>query len=101
MKLLLVFIMLIHSTILKADDHDWSQFGNSALLQTDTYGFSKKALKMKTGEAMFFSAVVTFSLTSMYSVLSTGPGQPYPAKDMGYNLLGQAAALGLCYSFEF
>jgi len=81
--------------------HDWDHIGISYAIQTFNYGFAKKALRFDTVDSFIFSLFMTTAITTMYGVMETGPGQPFPTHDLGTNALGAVLSVGTCLFFDF
>lgn len=78
--------------------HDWDHIGMSFVVQTASYGFFRKALKMKKEEAILFSLVTSTMVTSIYSLQNNSNTL---GRDIGMNFLGAALSVGTCLVFDF
>lgn len=75
-----------------------THFAASYALQTWMYGFSKKALRLKKGEAMLFSAFTSLIVTTAVEYM---PGNQFDSKDILSNSLGIGAASLTVIMFDF
>jgi hypothetical protein len=123
---LLIALVLACGTV-KADNA-WDHMGTTFAIQTLTYGITEKlgigthqecmhrnygtrqdylneceygVVRYNRTEAIIFSAGITFLTTFAYSYLKQINGSPMPWKEVGFNAIGQAAAIGAIYAFHF
>jgi hypothetical protein len=83
--------------------HDWDHIGTAYAIQTFTYGLSKNAFHLQTGDAIIFSAFLTGILTFTYSYVTAQASNAtaLPMHDVLMNSIGQGAAVGTILMFKF
>lgn len=96
MKKLLIILMLL-SSVVRADNNDTLHFTAGYTLQTFMYGMSKKALRLETHEAIIFSFVTVGFLGLVKEATDRKPS----GNDLFYNTVGQASSIGTCLMFDF
>lgn len=100
-KLLIIALLLGGLTAQAEVETDKAaHFGVSYALQTGLYGLSKKAFRLKKGDALIFSIFTAAVLTTAAEYMG-GPNSRVDGGDIKANLLGIGAAAITISVFDF
>lgn len=95
---LLMIAALCAGLTARAETDKLAHFGVSYALQTWTYGFSKKALRLTKTEAMIFSVFTSLIVTTAAEYTY---GNRFDGRDILANSLGIGAASATILMFDF
>lgn len=98
MARVVTLLILLSALTGRAETDKVAHFGVSYALQTWTYGFSKKALRLTKGEALIFAAFTTVVITTVAEYM---PGNRFDSKDILANGIGVGAASATILMFDF
>lgn len=98
MKALLIGMILLYSSALKANTDKAAHFGVSYAMQTAMYGFSRKGLRLNKNDAFLFSATTVLFTGLVWEFASPNK---IDGGDIMHNIYGVGASIGTCLVFDF
>lgn len=104
----LFIISILFCSVCNADPNlgfNWDHFGTTYAIQTFTYGFAEKGIGLTENDSYYFSTVITFVGTFLYTYIKAfDSGRGWQSNNTNafiFDRLGQAASIGTCLTFHF
>jgi len=99
--LLIAFILFTATAHAEVSQDKYIHFGTVYAIQMISYGVTANALKMDKENAVILSSILTGMVWFTKEMLDAQKTRRLDLGDVGANLLGQGAAIGTLFVFDF